>query len=122
VAFLVSAVSTGVNVLVHPSVADRATGADTLDMLLYLLLFPVAGAVMGALVTLRPKVLRNVTSGGIAGALVWTYLTDTWTLTARAWSPVPVTSVPEAVAIGALLGSLGGLLLTLLATLRRART
>ena len=73
------------SMLVHPSVADRATGADTLDMLLYLLLFPVAGAVMGALVPLRPKVLRNVASGGIAGAVALVALDDQQRLCAALW-------------------------------------
>lgn len=122
VVYLVSAVTTGLNVLVHPSVAARATGGDTLDMLFYLLLFPAAGALIGALSRWRPRALRYPLIGAIAGALVWTYLTDTWTLTARAWAPFPPqTTLAEAIVIGAALGATGGLLLFALVIVRPSR-
>ena len=57
----------------------------------------------------------------IAGAVVWSYLTATWTLTARSGVFIaPQGSVLGAAFVGAGLGALGGVLLVAIAGIGRA--
>jgi hypothetical protein len=118
--FLLDAAATLIRVLLNPAVAERVTSASLLVMLLYLPIFAAAGALGGWLWLMRARLLRFVAIGALAGALVWSYLTATWPLTARAGAVNgPQSSVLDAALIGAGGGALGGALLAALGLLRR---
>jgi hypothetical protein len=116
IVFAVDAAATLIRFVLNPAVAERATGGSLLAMGLFLLLFVAGGACAGYLSFIRVAPLRYLSIGALAGALVWSYLTVTWPLTARpgAFYP-PQTPVADAVLIGAIGGALGGLLLWLIA-------
>lgn len=119
IVFMVDAVVTLVRFILYPSMAERATAHSFVAMSAYLFLFIAVGALAGYLWTLRIGVLRHAIIGALAGALVWSYLTVTWPLTARPSAVIPPqTSVFESVLIGAGGGALGGLLLFAIARIR----
>lgn len=120
VLYAVHAVGVGINLLLHPSIAERATGASVAAMLAYAVVFVAAGALAGRIWALRGVLLRYASIGALAGAVVWSYLTVTWPLTARASAvAAPQLGAPGAILVGAVLGALGGLLLYCVVAIRR---
>lgn len=120
VVFAVDAVATLIRFALNPALAERATGGAFLAMLLFLFVFVAAGAFAGYLWAIRIQVLRFVVIGALVGAMLWSYLTLTWPLTARASAVIePQISVLEAALIGAGGGALGGFLLFAISGVRR---
>lgn len=120
VAFVIDAVATLIRFALNPLVAERATAGSFLAMILFMFLFVAAGALGGYLWLIRVQLLRFVAIGALVGAMVWSYLTATWPLTARAsMIAAPQTSVLSAALIGAGGGALGGLLLFAIGAVRR---
>jgi hypothetical protein len=120
--FAVDAIATLIRFVLNPLVAERATGGSFLAMFLFLILFIAGGALAGYLWSINIQLLRCVAIGALVGALVWSYLTLTWPLTARASALVaPHTSVLNAALTGAGLGALGGTLLFAISLARRLR-
>jgi hypothetical protein len=118
--FAIDAVATLIRLTVNPLIAERATGGSLLAMLLYLLLFIGGGALAGYLWSIEVALLRFMTIGAIVGALIWSYLTATWPLTARASAMVvPQMSAVNGAFLGAIGGSLGGALLFAIYVIRR---
>ncbi len=120
VVFSVDAVATLIRFVLTPPLAERATAGSFLAMLAFLFLFIAAGALAGYLWGTQVRFLRHVAIGALVGAMLWSYLTATWSLTARptAISP-PQMSVLSAALVGAGGGALGGLLLFAIDGLRR---
>ncbi|OGS99650.1 MAG: hypothetical protein A3F73_11440 [Gallionellales bacterium RIFCSPLOWO2_12_FULL_59_22] len=119
IVFSVDAVATFIRFVLIPSVAERATAGSFLAMFPFLFLFIAAGALAGYLWAIRIMVLRFVSIGALIGAMVWSYLTVTWPLTARPTAIIPPQmSVLDAVFIGAVGGALGGLLLFVISGIR----
>ena len=120
IVFSVDAVATLIRFVLTPSVAERATSGSFLAMFPFLFLFIAAGVLTGYLWVIQIKFLRFVSIGALVGAMVWSYLTVTWPLTARPTAIIPPqTSVLSVVLIGAGGGALGGLLLFVIAGVRR---
>jgi hypothetical protein len=121
--FAVSVIASLLRLVFIPSVAERVTGQSILAVLLFLVLFVATGAVAGWLSTIPVRLLRFVVIGTLVGALVWTYLTLTWPLTARpGWSIPPRGTTLDAAMTGAALGATGGFLLAAIGWLRRRRS
>jgi hypothetical protein len=115
----VDAVATFIQSVLNPAVAERATAGAFLAMLVFLFLFIAAGALAGYLWSMESGFLRLLSIGTLVGAVVWSYLTVTWPLTARPGAFVPPQmSVLSAVFIGAIGGALGGALLFLIGMVR----
>lgn len=120
VIFAVDAVATLIRAIFNPYIAQRLTGDAMLAMLLFGVLFVAAGTVAGYLSATKVAWLRYTAIGAIAGALVWSYLRATWPLTGRATATVsPQSSALDTAVIGAIGGSLGGLLLFTIDVIRR---
>jgi hypothetical protein len=118
--FGVDAVATLIRFVLNPSVAERTTAGSLLAMFLFLILFIAGGALAGYLWSINVQLLRFLAIGALVGALIWSYFTLTWPLTARASALVaPHTSVLNAALIGAGLGALGGTLLFAIGLLLR---
>jgi hypothetical protein len=117
--FLVDAFATLLRYVLNPAVSERATAASFAAMAAYLAVFAGAGALAGWLWGMRVRMVRFALVGAIAGAVVWSYLSFTWPLTARASAPTPQdTAIAEVLLTGAVLGALGGLLLFAIAAVR----
>jgi hypothetical protein len=118
--FSVNAVATLIRFILNPAVAERVTTGSFLAMFPFLFLFIGVGALAGYLQVLHFQFLRFVTIGALVGAMVWSYLTVTWPLTARPGAIIPPqTSWLSAVLIGSVVGALGGALLSLIGMVRR---
>jgi hypothetical protein len=120
VVFAVDAAATLIRFVLNPFVAERATQASFLAMLLFLFLFVATGALAGFMWGIRVQILRFVFVGALLGTLVWSYLTLTWPLTARASAvAAQPASLLDAMLIGAAGGALGGTLLFVMGRVRR---
>jgi hypothetical protein len=118
--FLVTAFDTLLNLIFHPRIVERATPGAYLALLAYAVLFVAAGGTCGYLWGIRSRFLRYVLTGGIAGAVVWSYLTAAWPLTGKTFGLIaPTTGVPSAALAGAVLGAGAGLLLYVIDRVRR---
>ncbi len=116
----VSVVTTLLRYVFTPSIAERATGSAFAAMFVFAALFAAGGAVAAHVSGSRWRVVRYLGVGAIVGSLVWSYLTATWTLTARASSIYPPEySAMTGALIGAGAGLLGGVLLLLITSARR---
>jgi hypothetical protein len=117
--FLVDAAATVIRVLAVPSVAERATAASVVWFFAFLLIFVGAGMLAGWMWAIRREFPRFVCIGAVIGATIWSYLSTTWPLTARAGAVMsPQGSVLSAVLAGAALGALGGGLLFAIGSVR----
>jgi hypothetical protein len=106
-------------VLLNPGLWDRVTFAAVAWTLAYGAFFALAAAACERLAALPLRLFRYVLVGAVLGALLWSYMTTTWTFTARATAVIePTGGVLQAAAIGAGLGALGGLMILGLALLR----
>jgi len=122
-AFIVDAFLSGLRVIANPAVSERVSTGGVLAMAMFLPVWIIAGALVGMSTAIRPILLRNLLIGATVGSAVWTYLTMTWSVTARASALAPVSEgVPGAIATGAVLGALGGLFLWVAGRLRRYRS
>ena len=120
IVFSVDAVATLIRFVLNPAIAERATAGAVFATVVFLFVFVAAGALAGYLWMVRVKILRFVCIGALVGATVWAYLTATWALTARPTAIAPPhASVLDAASIGAVGGALGGLLLFVIAGVRR---
>jgi hypothetical protein len=122
VALLFYAVSVSVAIVqlvFAPELWERVTAKSVLATALYLPVFLAAGALAGWLTKVGFRALRYLLIGAVCGALLWSYLTVTWPLTARISAYIePQGSVIDAVLIGGVFGTIGGVLLALLAAFR----
>lgn len=96
------------------------TDASFLALFVYFFLFAGSGAVIGALIALRPRLLRYAMIGALCGALLLSFQNAIWPLAVRMSSKPPTRTVLADAVIGAGLGVLGGLMLLGIAKYREA--
>ncbi len=113
---LVSAI---INLFVHASIQERVTTQAVGAAFAYVSLFAIGGAAIARLSMLAVRWPAYIVGGAITGGLVWSYLTVTWSFTARASAIGPPAAGPvEATIQGVVLGVIAGALLLGLALLR----
>jgi len=123
VAFIADVFRSGLRAITNPLVSERVSSDGVVAMVVFLPVWIIVGAVIGMSTAIRPFLLRNLLIGATIGATVWTYLTSTWSVTARGSALTPPTlDVPGSIATGAVLGALGGLFLWVAGRLRRYRS
>ena len=117
--YAIGVMNAALNYLLDASIRERTTSGALVATAVYFLIFAGAGALGGWLSGVRSRWLRFVSIGAIAGALMWSYYTATWSLTARASAlSQPGYGVLEAVFVGGILGALGGVLLVVVIAIR----